>query len=442
MQRFLTVLFIFWSSSRVFAQLDRFYIRGDSNADGVVDIADASFTLNFLFLGGPRSVCFGAADADGNDVVDITDPILTLTALFLEPNQRIGSVGSTAIGTEDEDFRCLFYPVAQLIATPNSPQFVSLPGEVGADLGCISLLGSEPLTVKVERVGITFRTNIVTEEPAREIFLASGDGKIIAGPFRYALDIVNQGTTFSPLRRIVGHVDLKGEVIQLHVKEYEKLRVFATLSGDLEEKDGIEIVTTASSDLTATTDKGQPVVVGRTYEISSGYGRVSRYRYQVRRAGEAQNRTVVSDGVTEHTLAAWEVEAEGAHDAEGIVRLVILPNGFLNIEQGLLEGLKLYANGVFVTTLKRRVGWGLVEYEYYAKDQKGIVVLFNNKPLLTLEIRGTPAPGVSGELALSIEPFRAFGPIDGIMKKGYLNHEHFIVDEDNKSGTISFVSPP
>lgn len=56
--------------------------RGDSNQDEVVDIADATFTLNWLFLAGPPPLCFDAADANDDGRVDVSDPIAILLTLF------------------------------------------------------------------------------------------------------------------------------------------------------------------------------------------------------------------------------------------------------------------------------------------------------------------------------------------------------------------------
>lgn len=57
--------------------------RGDGNDDSAVDIADAIFTLNWLFLGGRAPGCEAAADLDGDGSVNITDPVYLLGFLFL-----------------------------------------------------------------------------------------------------------------------------------------------------------------------------------------------------------------------------------------------------------------------------------------------------------------------------------------------------------------------
>lgn len=56
--------------------------RGDPNNDGRADIADASFLLNFLFLGGPPSSCRNSADINNDGRLDIADTIFMLNFQF------------------------------------------------------------------------------------------------------------------------------------------------------------------------------------------------------------------------------------------------------------------------------------------------------------------------------------------------------------------------
>jgi len=60
-----------------------FFSRGDSNIDGQHDIADAVFTLNWLFGGSPDPQCPDANDANDDGSIDISDPIFSLGCLFL-----------------------------------------------------------------------------------------------------------------------------------------------------------------------------------------------------------------------------------------------------------------------------------------------------------------------------------------------------------------------
>jgi hypothetical protein len=57
--------------------------RGDSNADDQVDVSDAQYTLDTLFLGSPPPACMDAADFNDDGRLDISDPIATLGFLFL-----------------------------------------------------------------------------------------------------------------------------------------------------------------------------------------------------------------------------------------------------------------------------------------------------------------------------------------------------------------------
>jgi hypothetical protein len=59
------------------------FIRGDSNGDGAVDLADARHTLGYLFLSGETPACHDAADANDDGSLSVTDPIATLGSLFL-----------------------------------------------------------------------------------------------------------------------------------------------------------------------------------------------------------------------------------------------------------------------------------------------------------------------------------------------------------------------
>jgi hypothetical protein len=57
--------------------------RGDSNADGVIDISDAIAILGYLFLGQPRRLsCLQSADTQDSGDVDVSDGIYLLSFLF------------------------------------------------------------------------------------------------------------------------------------------------------------------------------------------------------------------------------------------------------------------------------------------------------------------------------------------------------------------------
>ncbi len=58
--------------------------RGDANADGGVNIADAIYTLQNLFAQGPPILCPDAADANDDEGVNIADAIYVLQNLFAD----------------------------------------------------------------------------------------------------------------------------------------------------------------------------------------------------------------------------------------------------------------------------------------------------------------------------------------------------------------------
>ncbi len=56
--------------------------RGDCNADGGFDLADAIYALDVLFGGGGAVPCESACDANDDSALDIADPVWILSALF------------------------------------------------------------------------------------------------------------------------------------------------------------------------------------------------------------------------------------------------------------------------------------------------------------------------------------------------------------------------
>lgn len=58
------------------------FLRGDTNADGAVDIADPITTLQVLFLGAGEILCEDAADSNDDGSVDVSDAINSLMFLF------------------------------------------------------------------------------------------------------------------------------------------------------------------------------------------------------------------------------------------------------------------------------------------------------------------------------------------------------------------------
>ncbi|MCK4427950.1 MAG: hypothetical protein KAW16_05665, partial [candidate division Zixibacteria bacterium] len=61
----------------------RTYLCGDANGDGIIDIADAVYLLNYLFIGGPEPELLEAGDANCDEVIDIADVVYLINYLFM-----------------------------------------------------------------------------------------------------------------------------------------------------------------------------------------------------------------------------------------------------------------------------------------------------------------------------------------------------------------------
>ena len=59
------------------------FLRGDVNSDQNIELTDAIFTLNYLFVGGRIPTCLDAADVNDNASVELTDAIFLLNYLFI-----------------------------------------------------------------------------------------------------------------------------------------------------------------------------------------------------------------------------------------------------------------------------------------------------------------------------------------------------------------------
>jgi hypothetical protein len=60
------------------------FIRGDANDDGKIDVSDAIYLVNYLFIDGPEPSPFQAGDANSDEVVDIADVVYLINYLFID----------------------------------------------------------------------------------------------------------------------------------------------------------------------------------------------------------------------------------------------------------------------------------------------------------------------------------------------------------------------
>lgn len=56
--------------------------RGDANGDGVINIADVMYMINYLYRSGPPPISFEASDANCDDDHGIPDVVYLINYLF------------------------------------------------------------------------------------------------------------------------------------------------------------------------------------------------------------------------------------------------------------------------------------------------------------------------------------------------------------------------
>jgi hypothetical protein len=61
-----------------------FFIVGDSNRDGLVNVGDAAYTLNYIFREGPPPSPYEAGDANCDILVNVGDVVFTINYIFRE----------------------------------------------------------------------------------------------------------------------------------------------------------------------------------------------------------------------------------------------------------------------------------------------------------------------------------------------------------------------
>ena len=91
------------------------FCRGDANADGNVDIADAICNLSYLFGEGPQPTCLDAADANDDGAVDIADAIALLSHLFAGAGDLPEPFGECGVDPtpEDPELGCESFPLCE-----------------------------------------------------------------------------------------------------------------------------------------------------------------------------------------------------------------------------------------------------------------------------------------------------------------------------------------
>jgi hypothetical protein len=58
------------------------FIRGDTNGDGVIDVSDLVYVINYLFINGPAPEPMAAGDVNCDTIVDVSDAVYLINYLF------------------------------------------------------------------------------------------------------------------------------------------------------------------------------------------------------------------------------------------------------------------------------------------------------------------------------------------------------------------------
>ena len=63
-------------------EADQVFICGDPNSDGIVDVADAVYTVNYALRGGLEPSPYDSGDVNCNQSVDISDAVYIINYTF------------------------------------------------------------------------------------------------------------------------------------------------------------------------------------------------------------------------------------------------------------------------------------------------------------------------------------------------------------------------
>jgi len=86
------------------------FVRGNVNADGKIDIADAVFVLGYLFGGAGEPPCLDAADANDDGSVNVADAIAVLSHLFGGAGPLPGPFGECGPDVTEDELDCASFP--------------------------------------------------------------------------------------------------------------------------------------------------------------------------------------------------------------------------------------------------------------------------------------------------------------------------------------------
>ena len=84
--------------------------RGDSNADGTVNLTDGVFILTRLFAGGDAPSCEKATDANDSGTIDLTDAVYLLNSLFAGGAEPAAPFAACGTDPTADELSCQAFP--------------------------------------------------------------------------------------------------------------------------------------------------------------------------------------------------------------------------------------------------------------------------------------------------------------------------------------------
>jgi hypothetical protein len=92
---------------------DSRFVRGDSNSDGKLNVADPIYTLVYAFAGGTAPTCLDTADSNDDGVIDIADAIAVLSHLFASSGDLAEPFGECGVDPTIDELGCSSYEPCQ-----------------------------------------------------------------------------------------------------------------------------------------------------------------------------------------------------------------------------------------------------------------------------------------------------------------------------------------
>jgi hypothetical protein len=142
------------------------FTHGDANGDGEVNLADAVYIVNYLFIGGPPPDLLEAGDANGDGDVDLADAVYIINYLFIG-GPPPGGGKATSSGKNESELYKGKAPAQVGFSSPTISKdgIVNVPvmGKFDVDLAGVQLeIKYDPEKIVLLEPGLTSRTEDLT----------------------------------------------------------------------------------------------------------------------------------------------------------------------------------------------------------------------------------------------------------------------------------------